>query len=1671
MIKIIRGCDFPQRSGRMFITFNGEEQVFDVRNTKDILQTLCEVASRDPDFEKKVTSCGDLSFVERLSEIEPGERNRGFVFSQWAEDWFVDYECLVVRRMTHEACYLLIENFLPNTNVAFVGNDENNACASLVCVGDNGDVEMPKSTTTSSQLKSVQSRLDENNAVERETIPTPIPVKKDSTVLGKLDRAVYERVKNGASALQIALADSVDGIDGDWYDQCMKTLCERVKCRKSWESLNGILGMTKYASKVLWFRTAFEDREFSGGNGHMKAFKSRLGLSDDFSCVLREFGKSSPFGFNESPNKSMGEPGFSDYVWFMSGAGVQGGRGRASSLTLGLKELCRDGDTDVPIVSELYEKSDDAWHIGMDLQRFVDCIRRRGPGDDEEDYEEDWIRKLHSVFDKAFPAFYDVDVSCAQCLKYEVDGSLAPKMILGLWGAVFNKGYDNILCGEDMISADVFRMYGCSEIPLRDMELQTTVRVYGEGHGLMKRELANVKISDIPGVYVRSIESRYGKNARRRNWWRKLENKASIRYGRDLLLCIEGEIAEFILPMELNPFYRVCDVVSKRIRVEGRERMFTLVVLISVGVGNATIPVRFEGMDSFSLRPNSPAIVIAGCSEMLMSEKGEVVCGDGAVLELSNHCDCEWVVNEHCVGRGREMALDQIVADYAMPFKVECRDSSRRVGRPVRFVKLPSGVVAELKGDDGRTCPKDWSIQTEESIECAIDGCELCNVSRVNSAGVATTGIVQVRRPSSKLCWWIENVDVAHGHCLGLRHEIGDTVELLSRDLSNYYLAVPSQFIDRALRCDEAVLTPPLDAWEDVLKGAYRRISLERLVRYSKDGSSPAYSFGGERAHRAIWFDEYVIASFSEVPCEVCIVRKWGSDEFGIYFPDSCDTNAVKVAIFSDNVLCKDFDVDRPLVEKTVSRSEACLKDSEGGYVSFGDLLAQCNELDAHGELWGVVVGCVDGNVSRDALWEKRAVRLRAAKGENFLPENASGRACYMFCRMMGNPGIKDIRGANSYYRSRVAEYARLYAESLAKVAWWFERKGFPERMSYCECRNLDDTEVDSLQLVLSAKAMAGALGKALASLRPGAISTDDADMTSRVIVSEIIRLQRAQGLQYRFNGEDVERCVFGFVDDGINTDVFTYNPSFCGPILCVYEEDDWGVFARDKVDIQPMIRIYTDNSDSPYFEDGFAVADVCLNLGFNSLSNKIREVLNDDLVGELYLALYREPDVDPRFMSGTFLDVDKCQMVCIWPREFEWYPSCSESLLRVAEEIDGAFAASSVSSTRIWANARLRRLCDSRRDGRIQMWIGAVDDGQWSAIPDVLMGGERLISEDSGISLDAEDFIVNLARAEYKYLTDPMRFLRLSQRGKIFLKRLMEAGFNFLSEPSFFRIQKEALRTFQCALVARLRKAHDGRIDDSRVMSQIDVLCGRIFRRIFRDQSIDSREDGVGLCSAIVIDSDLKSNSRGNCKEMDYSTGSVNGFHIRVPELGQLRSVECSSYYFEKGNRPVSENLAFENIDGWNGFKVAKKDQALEDGCRFNDVDWPCYMFRYSDVTRIFNESLSIGQRKGSLTPFVVGMLNAWQDALADSDSRVYKTLTLVGIIFAANLEVSRSTGDGLLLRGSREYDRCLQVAYTAFKYRHFHKDEKRWIAWRALMRAMGSAMGILHYLNKPQS
>ena len=351
--------------------------------------------------------------------------------------------------------------------------------------------------------------------------------------LGSLDREVYRRVTQGQSALQIALTDDLgEGLD-NWYEPALNELRDKIKNnipgQAGYEPISGILNSTPYASKILWFRIAYE--EFDGRDYKKCVADNIRGLIEN---DLTQFAGNvcGPFPLNNLNQ-------FCNYVWFLAKADGNSN----SRLKKGLRAAVRGSDDldRYEVIATLLNSENDN---GNDFRNFVRWFKENRLDDQDVDC---WKKRIANDFLKAFPRYDDANADCGYYLHWHKEGSLPPRPIFGISKVQLRNGYDRLevkLDGQAQpmsLPASLFANDGMYLIPVGEAGVKAVVaKRDGQDCELYPIQGEDILAGDdiANGVFCRAVE---GVRDNRRDWWTRLvgEDVVSNRK-RELLVVVSG---------------------------------------------------------------------------------------------------------------------------------------------------------------------------------------------------------------------------------------------------------------------------------------------------------------------------------------------------------------------------------------------------------------------------------------------------------------------------------------------------------------------------------------------------------------------------------------------------------------------------------------------------------------------------------------------------------------------------------------------------------------------------------------------------------------------------------------------------------------------------------------------------------------------------------------------------------------------------------------------------------------------------------------------------------------------------------------------------------------------------------------------------------------------------
>ena len=224
--------------------------------------------------------------------------------------------------------------------------------------------------------------------------------------LGELDRIVYQKVREGKSALRIALE-----INDSQYQRSLEELRQIIGWNAHGDDRCKLWNLTTikevYAVKILWFRTAYE--KYNGRNTD-EVFRRELGIGNvymnndyELSEKLRNFKEREPFPLYRPYGAQNFLHGFREYVWFHASENhttndLYGVVQRA----IGLDETERFNpqnyqEGEYQFAYKMLERLNDPWHRGDDFREVVGkfCDKECNIAEEAE-----WIQKIVRNFEK-----------------------------------------------------------------------------------------------------------------------------------------------------------------------------------------------------------------------------------------------------------------------------------------------------------------------------------------------------------------------------------------------------------------------------------------------------------------------------------------------------------------------------------------------------------------------------------------------------------------------------------------------------------------------------------------------------------------------------------------------------------------------------------------------------------------------------------------------------------------------------------------------------------------------------------------------------------------------------------------------------------------------------------------------------------------------------------------------------------------------------------------------------------------------------------------------------------------------------------------------------------------------------------------------------------------------
>lgn len=720
-------------------------------------------------------------------------------------------------------------------------------------------------------------------------------------VLGDLDRKVRQEVLNGKSALHIAIE-----VDDKLYESCIKELTEIINhlagnngrqkllnLVRYWLIPNEI-AMPRYAIKILWFRTAFDNYN---GQFYVRDFHRRLGVGDvylngDFELTdaLNAFRSSSPFPF-------CGLPEFREYVWF-HGHPVAG---QTSDLQEVVNCAIRSdednrfnphnpGYAQYEFARSMLKRHEDEWHRGDDFRRVL--TEFCNPEFSIENAER-WVRRILQNFP---PRDFG---KCDFYLRWH-SGDNHGDGIVGWDRFKFADGNDLLVqCTGMQETRTTIPQCGrlAQPVGLRDGQVSGGWR---RPNGVaVEFTYDEIDVNNLcEGIWFRH-------KTKNDTWWERasaLRNRNNIELKsaknipankRQVLIVRRVESADRPA-IDLPDGVRVESECNVRIKLGLNggdcgygQYNFTLLELTrsreerTIEAYGFTARVNSGGMQ---IEADDSLDGVADFEDSLIVSVSQSLHCDGSSLEADNF---EWQINGRIVEGKEECTIPQDVP-LGQKIRVVCKVGLKQA--TCQLVVFPEEVVSAVRGAGG--VPAGWRIEEEESagsdyITNAIDGYEVVRVINPQNA------IVGVFRSLRGPIWWLES---AAGYDEKTR--CCQSREFGRDGVGNWSLAFPrscEQQIKGVLTFDGRTIGSAVEEFSDYLRVRLSALTAEEGVISLEDLSS---------SHE-LKVGDTVVAKWSSVPSKLTFVNT--EHGLAIYVPETYDHPTIGVAFFADNIGKEDF--------------------------------------------------------------------------------------------------------------------------------------------------------------------------------------------------------------------------------------------------------------------------------------------------------------------------------------------------------------------------------------------------------------------------------------------------------------------------------------------------------------------------------------------------------------------------------------------------------------------------------------------------------------------------------------------------------------------------------------------------------------------------------------------
>ena len=708
--------------------------------------------------------------------------------------------------------------------------------------------------------------------------------------LGELDRTVYQKVKEGKSAMRIALE-----IDDIQYEECINELRQIIEWRsnESLQKLSNLVSIQeKYAVKILWFRVAFE--KYDGQNTDI-VFLNELGimsinLQNQYELAERwsSFKSNEPFPLWRPGGQGRFLQGFREYVWFNADARNTQDLYNVVRRAIRLDEEKRFNpecypENEYAFVRNMLSRPNDKWHRGNDFREVVEKYCDRECNIEE---EAEWVKKIVRNFPKR---------DFAQCDFY-------------LRWDPGNVNMEGVVCWDkfNLVSANNVTL-SCTGMGDITRNLPANGRITQPVPMNVTSVVAECKIGD-------NILSSFNFDQIDTNtlcegiWFRHCRTNDSLwERATSLKDCEGNELRKKrMIPANKKEALIICRCGSECLDVQlpfgvKTKGSYHVVVrnsnysaiqeynLTLLEICDRSVEVRKITTSRFEAEINTCGVKVVVDEEfecvgeyedcLLMAASQSLRC-EG----LANGDEPEWSIDKEVVSRGVKCVLPENIS-IGRKIRISCRIGERVDRRTI--VVLPSNVFAAINGESN--LPEGWKIDQvektgEDYIDAAIEGVEV--VSIINPDGDVC---VRIARQIDEPIWWLQT---AAGYN-------NDTRCCQERDFENdivdgWFLAFPyksRQKIVDSLTLDGGKIKPNIEEFI-----GYFRVDLSSLLK----GFGTIIHEEALCSNHTLKIGGQIVAKWTAKPNRLTFVQTQSG--LAVYVPENYDCPFVGVAYYPDNI-------------------------------------------------------------------------------------------------------------------------------------------------------------------------------------------------------------------------------------------------------------------------------------------------------------------------------------------------------------------------------------------------------------------------------------------------------------------------------------------------------------------------------------------------------------------------------------------------------------------------------------------------------------------------------------------------------------------------------------------------------------------------------------------------